>query len=58
LTVLKEGLLSAATLGHQVRGAGLEDPCDWSFELDPELTTTAPEAGGTLPSASATQDVR
>jgi len=34
-TGLNEGFSSAATLGAQVRQAGLEDPFEWSFEPDP-----------------------
>jgi regulator of replication initiation timing len=57
LTGLNEGFSSAATLGQQVRQAGLEDPFDWSFEPDLTLATAEPDSGGTLQSASATQNV-
>ncbi|KAM0724100.1 hypothetical protein Q7P37_000280 [Cladosporium fusiforme] len=39
LTGLNEGFSDAATLGSQLRQAGLEDPFDWSFEPPPEPTT-------------------
>ena len=57
LTGLNEGFSSAATLGYQVRQAGLEDPFDWSFEPGPAPDPTDPASGGTLESVSPTQNV-
>jgi regulator of replication initiation timing len=51
-TGLNEGFSSAATLGSQVRQAGLEAPFDWSFEPDPLPPSTNSASGGTPQSAS------
>jgi regulator of replication initiation timing len=50
---LNEGFSSAATLGAQVRQAGLEDPFEWSFEPDPLLPSANSASGGNPQSASA-----